>query len=52
MKSKKPKGLFMRKKDLINEHEDLVDTLEHPTKKKLSKEAKEQGSELKKYRRL
>ena len=36
----------MDEDELKEEHEDLVDTLKHPTKKKLKKQAKKQGAEL------
>lgn len=35
------------KKDFVSEHEDLLDVLAHPTKKKLKAEIKEQSEELK-----
>jgi hypothetical protein len=34
-------------KDFVDEHKKLLDVLEHPTKKKLKEEAKDQGKELK-----
>ena len=36
----------MPKKDFVEEHEDLVDVLKHPSKKKIDKEIKEQSEEL------
>lgn len=44
---KKTDKICLPKKDFINEHEDLVDTLKHPSKKKTNKEIKEQSEELK-----
>lgn len=38
----------MPKKEFIQEHKKLVDTLKHPSKEKLQEELKEQGGELKK----
>ncbi len=52
LKPKPKKGVFMSKKDLVNEHVKLVNILRHPTSDKLAAEAKDQGAELKKYKRL
>lgn len=41
----------MPKKDFVKEHEHLVDVLKHPTKKKLSAEAKDQAKELKEIKK-
>ena len=39
----------MEKKELVNEHRDLVKILKSGSKKERMSEAKEQGSELKRY---
>jgi hypothetical protein len=41
----------MTKGQAVKEHKELVDTLKHPTPAKLAKEAKEQGKELKEYKK-
>jgi hypothetical protein len=43
----KSEKVSMPRKDFIEEHKDLVNTLKHPTKEKLEAEAKEQSEELK-----
>jgi len=45
----KEKVVKMKKTALIKEHKKLVKTLEHPTKKALKSELKEQSTELKEY---
>lgn len=38
------------RKDLVNEHEKLIDTLKNPSKEKIDEEIKEQSKELKDYK--
>jgi hypothetical protein len=45
------KKITMTKGQAVKEHKELVKTLEHPTKSGLAKEAKEQGKELKEYKK-
>lgn len=41
----------MPKKDFVEEHEHLIDVLKHPSKKKLTAEAKDQAKELKQIKK-
>jgi hypothetical protein len=45
----KGKSVSFSKKELISEHRNLVNVLQHPSKKRLEDEAKKRGKELNKY---
>lgn len=45
------KSIKMSKKSFMKEHKELLDTLKHPTKKKLKKEARLQSKEVKEVKK-
>lgn len=45
------KKIVMTKREAVKEHEELTNTLRHPTPAKMAKEASKQGKELREYKR-